>query len=182
MDVQGSPFDAGEEDAPTGSEALVWTRPLSREAAGRKLGEWQAGELRLARSFAECKDLGRAELEDIYQETVIVLLARPHHDEQHLRNALRWGIKRRALQSHRNERRRGEILDQRGGELEAAAERREQERTPELALVLARGPARRQRVPDRALRARAAGVLARGGGHALPGDRAGARDPRERRP
>ncbi len=137
MDVQGSQSGSRGEHEPGESDAPRRTRLLSSEDVGRKLGEWQAGELRLARAYPECRDVGHAQLEDIYQETVIVLLARPHHDAQHLRNALRWGLKRRALQMHRNERRRGEILDQRGPELEEAAARREQERTPELAVVLA---------------------------------------------
>lgn len=137
MDVQGARSGSRAEDEPADSDAPRRTRPLSSEDVGRKLGEWQASELRLARSYPECRDVGQAELEDIYQETVIVLLSRPHHDEQHLGNALRWGLKRRALQMHRNERRRGEILNQRGPELEETAERREQERAPEMALVLA---------------------------------------------
>ena len=137
MDVQGSRSGSRGENEPGESDAPRRTRLLRSEDVGRRLGEWQASELRLARAYPECRDLGQAQLEDIYQDTVIVLLARPHHDEQHLRNALRWGLKRRALQLHRNERRRGEILDQRGPELEEAAERRELQRAPELALVLA---------------------------------------------
>jgi len=137
MDVQGSRSGSRGEEEPEQSDAPRRNRLLSAGDVGRKLGEWQAGELRLARSFAECRDVGQAQLEDIYQETVIVLLGRPYQDEQHLRNALRWGIKHRALHMHRNERRRGEILNQRGPELEGAAERREQERSPELAVVLA---------------------------------------------
>jgi RNA polymerase sigma factor (sigma-70 family) len=138
MDVQGAQPDAPRPGArqqdPAGSASRFGA--LTPARVGRALGEWQAGELRLARSFGECRGLGREQLEDLYQETTIVLLGRPFHNEEHLRNALRWGIKHRALHLHRDERRRGEILSHRAPELQLAAEGREQERTPELAALL----------------------------------------------
>jgi RNA polymerase sigma factor (sigma-70 family) len=110
---------------------------LGAERVGRALGAWQSGELRLARSFAECRGLCHEQLEDLYQDTTLVLLGRSFQNEEHLRNALRWGIKHRALHLHRDERRRGEILAQRAPELQLAAEGREEENAPELAAVLA---------------------------------------------
>jgi DNA-directed RNA polymerase specialized sigma24 family protein len=92
--------------------------------------------LRLARSFAECRGLSHEQLEDIYQDTAVVLLGRSFHSDEHLRNALRWGVKRRALHLHRDDRRRGEILAQRTPELRIAAEGREQEHAPELAAIM----------------------------------------------
>src|ERR1022692_1940813 len=74
------------------------------------LGRWQAVELRIARSFAECRGLSAEQLEDIYQETTLALLSRPYQSEEHLRRALRSGLKQRALNLHRDERRREEIL------------------------------------------------------------------------
>ncbi|MGO8906642.1 MAG: sigma-70 family RNA polymerase sigma factor [Solirubrobacteraceae bacterium] len=138
MDVHGSPPDA---DGPGGRQKAPVALPsregaLNGEWVGQALGEWQAGELRLARRFAECRDLGREQLEDLYQETAVVLLHRSFHSEEHLRHALRWGIKHRALHFHRDERRRGEILSQRAPELQLAAQAREGERTPELAALL----------------------------------------------
>ena len=109
---------------------------LCGEPVGVALGAWQAGELRLARSFAECRGLAHEQLEDLYQETALVLLARSFHSEEHLRHALRWGIKHRALHLHRDQRRRGEILNQHAPELRLAAERRESHRAPELAALL----------------------------------------------
>lgn len=108
---------------------------LSPQRVGRALGEWQRSELRLARSFPECRDLAREQLEDLYQETTLVLLGRSFQNEEHLLNALRWGIKHRALHLHRDERRRGEILAHRAPELQLAAEGRADEHAPEHAAV-----------------------------------------------
>jgi RNA polymerase sigma factor (sigma-70 family) len=138
MDVQGAPPDIRREDdrSRVGQSLPGRAGALNGEAVGRALGEWQAGELRLARSFGECRGLGHAQLEDLYQETALVLLARSFHSEEHLRHALRWGIKHRALHLHRDERRRGEILAQRAPELQLAAEGRADKRTPEIAALL----------------------------------------------
>ncbi len=76
---------------------------LSWIQEGRLLGEWQRRELRVARSFTECQGLSREQLEDLYQETTIALLERPYLNEEHLRRALRRGIKQRALNLHRDE-------------------------------------------------------------------------------
>src|SRR5450759_1757780 len=61
--------------------------------AGVLLGEWQQVELRIARAFAECRGLSTEQLEDLYQETVLALLPRRYESEEHLRNALRAGLK-----------------------------------------------------------------------------------------
>jgi RNA polymerase sigma factor (sigma-70 family) len=111
-------------------------RALTAEHVGEALVEWQARELRLARGFPECRGLSAEQLEDFYQDTAIVLLRRPYQSEEHLRNALRWGIKRRALQQHRDERRRGEILEHGAPELHVIGQAREDETLPELAAVL----------------------------------------------
>jgi RNA polymerase sigma factor (sigma-70 family) len=136
MDVQGLPPRASREARSSTDAPRVGAPTVSRARVGDALGDWQRGELRLARSFAECRGLCHEQLEDIYQDTAVVLLARSFHSEEHLRNALRWGIKRRALHLHRDERRRGEILAQRAPELQIAAEGREQEHAPELAAIL----------------------------------------------
>jgi len=138
MDVQG-PLGNGRLEGKSQDPVAASSRigALSAQRAGQALGEWQDRELRLARSFAECRGLGHEQLEDLYQETVLVLLDRSYHSEEHLRNALRWGIKHRALHLHRDERRRAEILSQRAPELQLAAEGREGDHAPELAAVLA---------------------------------------------
>jgi RNA polymerase sigma factor (sigma-70 family) len=139
MDVQGSPPDPTPQDhgAEHQEPAMLRLGPLRGERVGRMLGEWQRREVRLARSFPACGDLGREQLEDIYQETTIALLGLSFQNEKHLRRALHWGITHRALQVHRNEDRRGELLDEHGPELELAAHAREEEQTPELATLLA---------------------------------------------
>lgn len=93
--------------APGTSPGLAPTR------AGEVLGEWQRPELRIARGFAECKGLTDQELEDIYQDTVEVLMQRRYASEKHLRDALRAGLKYRALHFHQREGRRVEILTER---------------------------------------------------------------------
>jgi RNA polymerase sigma factor (sigma-70 family) len=137
MDVQRIP--AGEEK-PDGINSATTARPtragaLSAERVGLALGEWQAGELAVARSFAHLHGLSHEQLEDLYQETTVVLLDRPFHTEEHLRRALRYGMRQRALRLHRDERRRGEILEQRGPELARAAEDRAPRQGPELAAL-----------------------------------------------
>ncbi|HEX4188578.1 MAG TPA: sigma-70 family RNA polymerase sigma factor [Solirubrobacteraceae bacterium] len=79
---------------------------------GELLGRWQPAEVRVARSFPECRGLAGEQLEDLYQDTTLALLARHYTNEEHLRNALRHGIKHRALNVHRNQRRRTQILAQ----------------------------------------------------------------------
>lgn len=91
----------------------LWPRRTAGDAAawvGELLGEWQPREIRIARSFPECRGLAGEQLEDLYQETALALLRRPYASEEHLRNALRTGIKHRALNLHRDERRHSEIL------------------------------------------------------------------------
>ena len=100
---------------------------------GDALGQWQAQEVRLARSFRECRGLSTEQIEDIYQETVINLLPRPYQNAEHRQNALREGLKYRALNMHRDQRRRGEILAAHAPGLYATAQAREQQNDPERA-------------------------------------------------
>lgn len=92
MDVKELPPGAGRRDGRHERALTSAPRPgrLSGERVGLALGAWQAGELRLARRFGECRDLTHEQLEDLYQETALVLLKRSFHSEEHLRHALRW--------------------------------------------------------------------------------------------
>jgi DNA-directed RNA polymerase specialized sigma24 family protein len=102
---------------------------------GQVLGEWQAQEVRAARNFPECRGLNTEQLEDIYQETTEALLRRPYQSEEHLRNALRMGLKHRALNLHRDERRRGQILARSAPGMYLMAEAREGQNAPEIAAL-----------------------------------------------
>src|SRR5271166_566881 len=110
-------------------------RPPSRARIGQALGEWQARELRYMGRHPYCRDLSLAQLEDLYQETVLALLNRPFFTEEHLRNALRDGISKRALHVHRDERRRGEILSAHAPEAHVMAQRRSEADGPEQAAL-----------------------------------------------
>jgi DNA-directed RNA polymerase specialized sigma24 family protein len=110
-------------------------RTLASERVGQTLGEWQARELRVARGFAECRGLSTEQLEDIYQETALALYSRPYQSEEHLLNALRMGVKHRALRLHRDERRRGQILAHSAPGLHLMAQAREGQSAPEPAVL-----------------------------------------------
>ena len=119
-------------DVPAGRDGQ-----LTFERAGQALGEWQAREVRIARGFAECKGLSTEQIEDVYQETALALLDRTYPSEEQLRNALRIGIKHRALHSHRDERRHTEILEENAPQMQLLAQLPENEHAPEH-LTLAR--------------------------------------------
>jgi RNA polymerase sigma factor (sigma-70 family) len=106
-------------------------RGLSRRRVGEILGAWQAAEIRIARRFPECRGLSSEQLEDLYQETVIALLTRPYTSEAHLRNALRQGIKHRALNLHRDLRRRGQILAEHAPSIHRVAQESATRTSPE---------------------------------------------------
>jgi DNA-directed RNA polymerase specialized sigma24 family protein len=97
---------------PRGSSAPRSQGTLSSRRVGELLGGWQRREVQIARAFRECRGLSREQLEDIYQETAVALLGRSYSSEEHLRNALRTGLKHRALNLHRDQRRREQILAQ----------------------------------------------------------------------
>lgn len=106
-------------------------RPLTREQVAAILGRRQRRELRIARGFLECRELSRTQLEDLFQETVLALLHRPYENEKHLCDALRRGIKQRALNLYRDERRREAILAEGAPGMHALAMARGAEAGPE---------------------------------------------------
>lgn len=101
------------------------------EQAGQVLGRSLERELRLARGWRECAGLSREQLEDIYQDTVLALLSREHASEEHLVNALRVGVRKRALRAHRDARRHLEILREHGPGMERVAWARQEDAEPE---------------------------------------------------
>jgi RNA polymerase sigma factor (sigma-70 family) len=127
-------------EAPTGTRTSTHgtgaaSRPPARARVGQALGEWQAGELRYMWRHPHCRGLSLAQLEDLYQETVLALLNRRFFNEEHLRNALRYGLSKRALHVHRDERRRGEILTEHAPEAHRIALRRSEIEGPEHAAL-----------------------------------------------
>lgn len=111
-------------------------RGLTARRVGEILGSWQAAEIRIARRFPECRGLSGEQLEDLYQETVIALLARTYTSEAHLRNAVRQGIKHRALNLHRDLRRRGEILAEHAPSIHRVAQESATRTSPENMAML----------------------------------------------
>jgi hypothetical protein len=109
---------------------------LDGATVGRHLGEWQAHELGVAETFFECRGVCRAQLEDLYQQTTLALLDRPYLTQEHLRNALRRGIKHRALRLHRDETLHSRINERHARESEIMSSSSE-ERSVE-ALILGR--------------------------------------------
>lgn len=106
-------------------------RGLAPEQIAQILGAHQQRELLVARGFSECRGLRPDQLEDLYQETTLALLHRPYRDEKHLRDALRRGIKQRALNLYRDERRHQEILASNAPGLHALERARSGENDPE---------------------------------------------------
>jgi RNA polymerase sigma factor (sigma-70 family) len=116
-----------------------WSRSstgrLGAARVGEILGAWQAMEVRVARGFPECRGLDREQLEDLYQETVLALMSRSYASEAHLRSALRLGIRHRALNLHRDQRRRGQILAEHAPAIQEDAEYRATYAGPEGAAL-----------------------------------------------
>lgn len=109
----------------------------SPEWVAELLGRWQAREVRIAQGFPECRGLALEEIEDLYQDTLLRLLERPYENEEHLRNALRQALRRRALNLHRDRRRRAERLAQCAPGIYALAEAGAAAQAPEAAALLA---------------------------------------------
>lgn len=104
---------------------------LDPRRVGEILGTALASEIRMARGFKECSGLSREEVEDLYQETALALLHRSYRNEEHLLRALRIGLRQRALNVHRDRRRRREILSAAAPGMQAITAAREAERGPE---------------------------------------------------
>lgn len=109
------------------------TEHLERDHAAQLLDAWRARKLNTARVQRECRGLTPEQLEEIYQETTLVLLHREHHweSEKHLRNALHAEIKRRALHLHRDEHRHRTILAAHAPTLHTDAHRQAAKGDPE---------------------------------------------------
>ena len=92
-------------------------------------------EIALAKSYRECQGLTTDQLEDLFQDTAIALLARPFQNAEHLYRALRDGMKRRALFAHRTERSRRGIRARRALDIQKLAHAQANESDPERILL-----------------------------------------------
>jgi RNA polymerase sigma factor (sigma-70 family) len=108
---------------------------LTRDEIAQVLGDVRERELRLARSFWECRQLSKEQREDLYHDVVIALLDRPYNDEKHLRSELRLAIKRRALNRRRDEGKRAEILANNAPAIHALQAARAADEGPEEQLM-----------------------------------------------
>ncbi len=95
----------------------------------------RSSELRIARTFKECAGHGVAEIEELFDDTATALLLRDLKSEDHLRNALRLGIKLRALKLHRDRARHSRILEQALSAMRSDREMEAWREDPERALV-----------------------------------------------
>ena len=132
--VRRRSLSAGQEDPPGARRGRERRLGAAAGWVGEVLGRWRPAELRIARGFAECRGLSAEQLEDLYQETTLALLGRPYQSEEHLRRALRAGLKQRALNLHRDERRRTQILTHSGPDLLPTAQA--DEHGPERAALI----------------------------------------------
>ncbi len=109
------------------------TGQVERDHAAQLLDAWRARKLNTARVQRECRGLTPEQLEEIYQETTLVLLRRDHpwESEEHLRNALHAEIKRRALHLHRDEHRHRTILARHAPTIHAHAQEQATKGDPE---------------------------------------------------
>ena len=110
------------------------------------LTRWRSGELAYAGTFDQCAGASFTEIEDLYDATATTLLEqeKPFGSEEHLRRALRRGIRLRALRRgirlralrlHRDHRVRKHLLDQAAPGMIAERERQAWREEPEQALL-----------------------------------------------
>lgn len=101
----------------------------------RLFAQLRSGELRIARTFKECVGIDVAAVEELFDATMIALLSRPFESEDHLRSALRLGIKQRALNLHRDRATHSRILEQAAPTMQADREEQSWSEDPERACI-----------------------------------------------
>ncbi|MHB1836023.1 MAG: RNA polymerase sigma factor [Solirubrobacteraceae bacterium] len=76
------------------------------------LTRWRAQELSRAQRLRECGGASLAEVQELYDATVMALISREQRyaSEEHLRHALREGVRLRALRLHRDRATRAKVL------------------------------------------------------------------------
>lgn len=101
------------------------------------LARWRSRELWTARQFRACWGSSLAEIEDLYDATIAVLVEKdePYESPEHLRAALHRGIKLRALRLHRDREVHEKALGHAAPAMEAAGRDRAWREEPERALL-----------------------------------------------
>lgn len=101
------------------------------------LSRWRHAELAYASTFDQCAGANPTDIEDLYDATSTRLLAEQQEfgAEEHLRGALRRGIRLRALRMHRDHRVRKRVLDLAAPGMIAERELRASREEPEQALL-----------------------------------------------
>jgi RNA polymerase sigma factor (sigma-70 family) len=110
--------------------------PIAGARVGEILTGWREQELLLAQGFRECGDLSKQQLEDLYQDLTLALMRRSYQNEKHLQRALRKRLKERALNLHRDEQRRKEILAENAPGIHVLESARSAEASPEQYALL----------------------------------------------
>ncbi len=98
---------------------------------------WRSRELWTARQFRACWGSSLAEIEDLYDATIAVLVEKdePYESPEHLRAALHRGIKLRALRLHRDREVHEKALRHAAPAMETAGRDRAWREEPERALL-----------------------------------------------
>lgn len=122
--------------APPRHRPLTHPGQVSGERTGQLLGVWREHELARAKRTRVCRGLDIEHIEDLYQDTTEVLLGRAFRDEEHLRHALRHGIRYRALEAHRNRKRHTRTWERAAPAMQVLARVTQGEQSAE-ALILA---------------------------------------------
>jgi DNA-directed RNA polymerase specialized sigma24 family protein len=137
MDEAGKSFASSEGAAHPGA-GISWPRRhggLDVARVAELLDSWRKTELE--RFTREWRTLSYAELEDLYSETTIALLARPYRNDGQLRRAVREGMQYRALNAYNTALRHREIIAESEKGVSALLAARSAEETPEK-MALAR--------------------------------------------
>lgn len=128
MDVRAQEHST--ERPPEGRRTRLRPRRLSpgiRDEAqwvGELLGQWRVYEVRLSATYRECYGLDRDQLEDLYGEVTLEMLARRHFkSELHLQRSLRQALKLRAKRTHRDAKTHRALLEANAARIGSGAAR-----------------------------------------------------------
>jgi DNA-directed RNA polymerase specialized sigma24 family protein len=119
------------------------TQPGHRGLPGRGvdvpvlLARWRSRELWTARQFRACGGASLADVEELYDETIAVLVERDdaYESAEHLRAALHRGIKMRAMRLHRDRQTRSRTLTHAAPVIDATGHEQAWRSEPEQALI-----------------------------------------------